>query len=84
MGSERVRAALKRNDLVLLVVANDRSERVKNKVERLARALSVPIISSASAAEIGGAVGRGPIQVIGIRDRKLAAGIRAATNGDVR
>lgn len=84
LGGEQVRSALKRDDVVLVVLAKDRSKRTDDKVTRLAEALSVPIVTNGLAVEIGRAVGRGEVQVVGIRDRQLAAGIQAGSSGNAR
>ncbi len=76
-GTVGVRAALKRDDLALVIIACDRSERTNEKVCRLARAKGLPVMEGPPARELGQSVGRDVVQVIGVRDGKLAAGLRA-------
>jgi ribosomal protein L7Ae-like RNA K-turn-binding protein len=77
VGVDRVREAAHRGTLRLAVVAADASHHSREKVERLLTARKVPTISIASAAVLGGAVGRQTAAVIGVVDAQLAKGIRA-------
>ncbi len=83
VGTGGVRAALQRDELALVMVANDRSSRTEEKVLRLARARGVPLVVGPSADDLGRSVGRGSVQAVGVRDAKLATGIRdqATDNG---
>jgi ribosomal protein L7Ae-like RNA K-turn-binding protein len=77
VGTSRVRAALQRDELKLVVLAGDRSPRTEEKVLRLVEARGVPWVEGPSADDLGNAVGRAAVQTIGVRDAQLAAGIRA-------
>jgi ribosomal protein L7Ae-like RNA K-turn-binding protein len=74
-GSGGVRAALQRDEVALVVVASDHSPRTEEKVLRLARARGVQALTGPPAAELGRRLGRGTLQVVGVRDKHLAAGI---------
>ena len=76
VGTNGVRAALQRGDLALVVLARDLSARTEEKVARLARGSSVPILVGPSARELGSRLGRDEIQAVGVRDRRLADGLR--------
>ncbi len=82
VGINGVRAALKRGELRLVVVAGDSSERTGDKVVRLARARGIPLVEGPSAALMGQSLGRGEVQAIGVRDDRLAAGIEARVAGE--
>lgn len=82
VGTGGVRAALQRDELALVMVANDRSSRTEEKVLRLARARGVPLVVGPSADDLGRSVGRGSVQAVGVRDAKLAAGIRDGATED--
>lgn len=76
-GTSGVRAALQRDELVLVVVASDASARTHDKVSRLARAREIPVLTGPDATELARRVGRaGSLQAVGVRDRHLAAGIQ--------
>jgi ribosomal protein L7Ae-like RNA K-turn-binding protein len=76
-GTTGVQAALRRGTVALVVLAADRSQRTRDKVERLATARGVPVVTGPDAAALGAAVGRAPLMAVGITDPHLAAGYRA-------
>lgn len=78
IGVEQVREAVRRGKVIVAVVAPDVSRHSKEKVLPLLRARQVPIVEGPSAAELGAAVGRESTAVVGIVDRDLARGVRAA------
>lgn len=82
VGTSRVRAALQRDQLELVIVAGDRSARTDEKVVRLVEARGVPWVEGPSADDLGNAVGRPAVQTVGVRDAQLAAGIRARAAHD--
>ncbi|MCH7779027.1 MAG: ribosomal L7Ae/L30e/S12e/Gadd45 family protein [Gemmatimonadetes bacterium] len=84
VGTAGVRAALRRGELALVMVASDRSSRTNEKVLRLAGARRVPLIVGPSADDLGRSVGRGSVQAVGVRDAELAAGIKDQTREDGR
>ena len=75
IGTAGVRAGLKNDKFVAVVVASDLSERTGEKVRRLAIAREVRVLQGPTAAEIGRRLGRQPVQALGVTDAKLAAGI---------
>jgi ribosomal protein L7Ae-like RNA K-turn-binding protein len=82
-GVEGTRALLQRGKCYVVMVARDLSPRARMKVELLARAKQVPVVVGPGAGLIGERLGRPPVMVVGVRDRKLAAGILAAiASGD--
>jgi ribosomal protein L7Ae-like RNA K-turn-binding protein len=84
VGVQQVRDAVKRNKVVLAVVATDASPNSLDKVVPLLNARRVRFVEVPSAAELGAAVGRNQTAVVGIVDRQLAAGVRASVEGPVR
>lgn len=78
VGVEQVRDAAKKGRLALAVVAPDASRNSLDKVVPLLNAKRVQIIEAPSAVDLGGAVGRVSTTVVGIVDKNLARGIRAA------
>jgi ribosomal protein L7Ae-like RNA K-turn-binding protein len=82
VGTGGVRAGLQRGDVALVVVARNRSQRTGDKVVRLAQAKGVPLATAPSADVLGQSVGRNTVQVVGVRDRRLAAAIRNRMSGE--
>jgi ribosomal protein L7Ae-like RNA K-turn-binding protein len=77
IGTAGVRAGLQRGEIHLVVVAGDGSPRTDEKVGRLARAKAVPVLVGPEAEVLGRAVGGAAVQAIGLKDPKLAAGLKA-------
>jgi len=75
IGTSAVRAALQRDALALVVLADDRSARTEEKVARLARARGVPMIDGPDAATLGAHLGLDAVQTVGLTDPRLAEGI---------
>ncbi len=76
VGTGGVRRELQRSGLVLVIVASDASQRTGEKVVRLAKAKRVPVVIGPDASELGAGLGRGSVQVVGVRDLDLASGVR--------
>jgi ribosomal protein L7Ae-like RNA K-turn-binding protein len=76
IGTSGVRAALQQDELALVIVASDASQRTRDKVVRLASAKGVQVATGPNAVELGQRLGRpGTVQAVGVLDRHLAAGI---------
>ena len=80
VGVERVREAVKKGQLALVIVASDASQNSLDKVVPLVEARRVRIVRAPSAADLGQAVGREQTAAVGIVDEELARGIRALTD----
>jgi ribosomal protein L7Ae-like RNA K-turn-binding protein len=78
VGVERVREAAKRGKVFVAIVAPDVSRQSKDKMLPLLTARQIEIVEGPSASALGAAVGRESTAVVGIVDRDLARGIRAA------
>jgi ribosomal protein L7Ae-like RNA K-turn-binding protein len=81
VGTTGVRAALRRGDLALIVLASDLSQRTEEKVARLAHGTGIPVLVGPSARELGLRLGRDEIQAVGVRDPRLADGLRDCWSG---
>ena len=77
LGVDGTRAALQRDQCVIVVLARDASPRAVEKVVRLARAKGAALVDGPDAEVLGGRLGRPPVMVVGVRDRALAKGILA-------
>jgi len=63
---------------VALAIASDAGPRAEEKVTRLARGKGLAVIVGPVADEIGRALGRPPVQAVGVSDRSLANGVMNA------
>lgn len=75
VGVAGVRARLQRDGLACVVLAADASPRTRDKVERLAHARHVPVLVGPAAEWLGAALGRTPVQAVGVADAALAHGL---------
>lgn len=75
IGVDGTRASLKRQECLLVVVASDATERVQEKVVRLARGTGVRVVEGPTADALGARLGRPATMVVGVQDRALASGI---------
>jgi ribosomal protein L7Ae-like RNA K-turn-binding protein len=75
VGVEQVREAAKKGKLALALVAADASQNSLDKVVPLLEARRVRLVRTASASDLGHAVGREQTAAVGIVDRQLAKGI---------
>jgi ribosomal protein L7Ae-like RNA K-turn-binding protein len=77
IGVAGVRAGLQRGQLACVVIAQDVAQRTMDKVVRLAEAKKVPILRGPAALELGTALGKPPVQAVGVTDAALARGVIA-------
>jgi ribosomal protein L7Ae-like RNA K-turn-binding protein len=77
IGVAGVRAGLQRGSLACVVLASDAGPRTRDKVERLARARGIPLVTGPAAERLGAGLGRAPVQAVGVEDRALARGLTA-------
>jgi ribosomal protein L7Ae-like RNA K-turn-binding protein len=76
-GVERVREAARQGRLRYVVLARDASANSREKLFPLLLATRVPMADRFDRAELGDAVGRGPVSAVGVTDATFAARIRA-------
>ena len=77
VGVAGVRAGLQRGKLACVVLAQDAGPRTIEKVARLADARKIPVLRGPAADELGMALGRPPVQAVGVTDTALARGLIA-------
>ena len=75
IGVAGVRAGLQRGKMVCVVLAADASRRTIEKVARLAEAKQVRLLRGPNADELGAALGKPPVQAVGVADAALARGL---------
>jgi ribosomal protein L7Ae-like RNA K-turn-binding protein len=76
-GTDATRRALRKGEARLVVLAGDGSETQKNKVLPLARAKGVHCGTLGDRAELGAAIGSGPLTVVGVTQASFAKALRA-------
>jgi ribosomal protein L7Ae-like RNA K-turn-binding protein len=75
IGVDAIRRDLQGDRCACVVIAADASPRARDKVERLAAARGVPLITGPEAATIGAQLGKSVVMAVGVRDRALAEGM---------
>ena len=75
IGSREARVGMRRGEIRLLLLSADGSARDRERLLRVAEEERVPVRIVGSGAELGAAIGRGAVGVLGVRDRNLASGI---------
>jgi ribosomal protein L7Ae-like RNA K-turn-binding protein len=81
VGVAGVRAQLRAGRLACVVLAADATARTLDKVDRPARHARVPVVRGPVAERLGRALGRPPVQAVGVQDAALARGVVAACGG---
>jgi ribosomal protein L7Ae-like RNA K-turn-binding protein len=84
VGVAGVQAQLARNKLVCVVLAADVTRRTLDKVDRPARARGIKVLKGPPAEQLGAALGRPPVQAVGVSDRALARGLVEASRSEDR
>jgi ribosomal protein L7Ae-like RNA K-turn-binding protein len=82
VGVAGTRARLAAGKLACVVLAADATARTRDKVDRSARARGIPVVRGPAAERLGAALGRPPVQAVGVQDRALAAGLIAASGSE--
>jgi ribosomal protein L7Ae-like RNA K-turn-binding protein len=80
VGSRETRAALRRGEVRLVLLASDGSERDRERLLRLLEEARVPSRMLATREQLGAWIGQGPVAVLGLRDPNLAAAVRAGVD----
>lgn len=71
-GANLSETALKRGKLSLLILAQDASDGTKKSFLAMAKFHNVEVIEVATMDELGYAIGKGQISVIGVTDRRMS------------
>ena len=80
-GADSVETELKKKKTYLIIVAEDSSDRTKNKFIKLCGELNVPIIIAGSIDEISKAIGKSNKAIIGIEEINLSNEIQKINDG---
>jgi len=81
IGSRETRAGLHRGRVCLMLLAADGSPRDRERLERLAEEAGTPARVVGTREELGRAIGRDGVSVVGVTDRNVAAGILGRLDG---
>ena len=82
-GADSTLNEMKSHKVKLIIIAEDASERTKNKFTENANKLDVPIIIYGSIAELSKAIGKQNKAIIGIKEKNIALEIERLNRGDV-
>jgi ribosomal protein L7Ae-like RNA K-turn-binding protein len=77
VGTQAVRDAVRRGEVVAVVVAEDATENARGRLRGLDHDHAPAVVTCGDRRELGRAVGRGEAVVVGIRDRGLGLRIVA-------
>ena len=80
-GADSVEEDIKKGKVRLVIVAEDSSERTKDKFKKICDKYSVPIIIDGKIDELSRAIGKSNKAIIGIKDINMAKGIQGKYNG---
>lgn len=78
VGTHAVKDAARRGDLKAVVLARDATDNARERVLPLLRACGVPVVVCDAAADLGRAVGRPRLVVVGLKDTGFAERVVAA------
>ena len=80
-GSDSVENDLKRNLVKLVIVAEDSSDRTRNKFRKIRDKYNVPVIETGEIESLSKAIGKKNKAIIGIKDINLSNEIKKINNG---
>lgn len=81
IGSRETRAGLHRGQVRLILLAADGSPRDRDRLQRVAEEHGIPARIVGTRDDLGQAIGRGGVSVVGVTDPNLAAGIVGRLDG---
>lgn len=80
-GSDSVEAEIKKRKIKLVIIAEDSSERTKDKFKKLSENYNIPYLVIGNIEELSKAIGKSNKAVIGIKDLNLSNQIQKINNG---
>lgn len=80
-GADSVEIQLKKKKVKLIIVAEDASDRTKNKFIKLSNEYNVPIIILSKIDEISKTIGKSNKAIIGIEEENISKEIQKINNG---
>ena len=80
-GADSVEENLTKRKVKLLIIAEDSSERTKNKFTKLCEAYNVPVIIDGDIDALSNTIGKSNKAIIGVKDINFAESIQKKYNG---
>ena len=80
-GSDSVEDQIKKKKVKLVIMAEDSSERTKDKFKKLTEKYNIPCIIIGEIEELSKAIGKSNKAIIGIKDLNLSKEIQKINNG---
>ena len=80
-GADSVEEQIKKGKIKLIIVAEDSSERTKDKFRKLSIEYKIPIIIEGQIEELSKAIGKSNKAILGIEDINLSNEIQKINNG---
>ena len=72
---------IKKNKVKLIIVAEDSSDRTKDKFKKLSESYNIPIIINGEIEDLSKAIGKSNKAILGIEDINLSNEIQKISNG---
>ena len=80
-GADSVENEIKKRKVYLIIIANDSSDRTKEKFQKLSEIYNIPIYIGGEIEELSKAIGKSNKAILGIEDINLANEIQKINNG---
>lgn len=80
-GADSVEIQAQKGKLSLLVIAEDTSERTKDKFNKISKQYNIPIVIHGKIEELSKAIGKNNKAILGIEDINLSKEIQKINNG---
>lgn len=80
-GADSVEEKIKKKKVKLIIVAEDSSERTKDKFKKLSTGYKIPIIIAGNIEELSKAIGKSNKAILGIEEPNLSSEIQKINNG---
>ena len=80
-GADSVEIEIKNKKVKLILVADDASNRTKEKFQKLSEEFDIPIIITGTIEEISKAIGKSNKAIVGVKEENLAREILKINNG---
>lgn len=80
-GADSVELEIKKGKVKLVIVAEDASERTKDKFEKLSKQYHIPLLFFGTIEELSKAIGKSNKAILGMKEENLAREIQKINNG---
>ena len=80
-GADSVEIEIKKKQVYLVIIAEDSSQRTKDKFIKLSEEKNIPIVINGSIEELSKAIGKSNKAIIGIKNVNLSTQIQKINNG---